>query len=165
MESRGDDKLRSLLRKVQLQTPPPTFTGEVLREIKAMADDKVYANASLKTVLQKNVSAVPSHEFTYKVLNRVREQPSAPYPPIISKKTWALIVVFMFICLIVALSKGSSGSTGTEQHYYILVGAYLSNLTLRFVEPLFYSGVIILSAGLLLSLDYLIGKKVRSRVD
>jgi hypothetical protein len=165
MESRGDDKLRSLLRRFQLQTPPPTFTGEVLKEIEAMADDKVYANASLKAVLQKNVSAQPSHEFTYKVLNKVREQPTASYQPIISKKAWALIVVFIFICLIVALSKGSAGSSGTGQHYYILVGAYLSNLTLRLIEPLFYSGVIILSAGLLLSLDYFIAKKVRSRAD
>jgi hypothetical protein len=165
MESRGDDKLRSLLRRFQLQTPPPTFTGEVLREIEAMADDKVYANASVKAVLQKNVSAVPSNEFTYKVLNKIREQPTALYQPIISKKTWALILVFVVICLIVALGKESVGSTGTEQHYYILVGAYLSNLTLRFIEPLFYSGVIILSAGLLLSLDYFITKKVRSRAE
>lgn len=165
MENRGDDKLRSLLRRFQLQTPPPTFTGEVLKEIEVTADDKVYANSSLKAVLRKNVSVVPSNEFTYKVLNKIREQPAALYQPIISKKAWAIIGVFIVICLIVALNKGSAGSTGTEQHYYILVGAYLSNLTLRFIEPLSYSGVIILSAGLLLSLDYFIGKKLRSRPD
>ena len=165
MESKGDDKLRSLLRRFQLQTPPPTFTVEVLRDIEAMDDNKAYANASLKAVLQKNVSVVPSNEFTYKVLNKIREQPTALYQPVISKKTWAFIVVFIVICLIVALGKESAGGAGTEQHYYILVGTYLSNLTLRFIEPLFYSGVIILSAGLLLSLDYFIGKKVRSRAD
>ena len=165
MESRGDDKLRSLLRRFQLQMPPPTFTGEVLKEIEVMADDKVNANASLKAVLQKNVPALPSNEFTYKVLNKIREQPMSLYQPIISKKTWALILVFVVICLIVALGKESAGGTGTEQNYYILVGAYLSDLTLRFIEPLFYSGVIILSAGLLLSLDYFIAKKVRSRAD
>ena len=165
MDSKGDDKLRSLLRRFQLQTPPPTFTGEVIREIETMAKGKVYANASLKAVLQKNVSVVPSNEFTYKVLNKVRQQPTALYQPIIGKKTWALIVVFIVVCLIVALGKESAVGTGTEQPYYILVGAYLSNLTLRFVEPLFYSGVIILSAGLLLSLDYFIGKKLRSKAD
>jgi hypothetical protein len=163
MESRGDDKLRSLLKRVQLQTPPPLFTGEVLREIEAMADDKVYTNAGIKAVLQENVSAAPSNEFTYKVLNKIREQRTASYPPIISKKTWAIIVVFIVICLVVG--KEGAGGAGTEQHYYILVGAYLRNLTLRFIEPLSYSGVIILSAGLLLSLDYFIGKKLRSRAD
>lgn len=165
MKNRGDDKLRSLLKRFELRTPPQTFTGEVLREIEAMADDEVYANSSLKSVLQKNVSPVPSNEFTYRVLNKIREHPTASYQPIISKKTWALIVAFLVICVIVALGKENAGGTGTGQHYYILVGAYLSNLTLRFVEPLFYSGVIVLSAGLLLSLDYLIGKKLRSRAD
>ena len=163
MENRGDDRLRSVLRRFQLQMPPPTFTGEVVREIGAMADDKVLAEASLKAALQKNVTPVPSNEFTYKVLNKIRKQPTASYPPIISKETWALIVGFIVISLIVALGKESAGVTGTGQHYYILLGAYLSDLTLRFVEPLFYSGVIILSAGLLLSLDYFIGKKLRSR--
>jgi len=165
MENRGDDRLRFVLRRFQPQTPPPTFTGEVLREIEAMDDDYVFADASLKTALQKNVTPVPSNEFTYKVLNKIREQPTASYPPIIGKKTWAFIVGFIVISLIVAFGKESDGVTGTEQHYFILVGAYLSDLTLRFVEPLFYSGVIILSAGLLLSLDYFIGKKLRSRAD
>jgi hypothetical protein len=165
MANRGDDRLRSVVRRFQLQTPPPTFTGEVLREIEAMDDDKVFADGNLKAALQKNMTSVPSNEFTYKVLNKIREQPTASYPPIISKKTWAIIMGFIVISLIIALGKESAGVTGTGQHYYILVGAYLSDLTLRFVEPLFYFGVIILSAGSLLSLDYFIGKKLRSRAD
>jgi hypothetical protein len=164
MENRGDNKLRSLLKKFEIQAPPPTFTEEVVREIKAMADEKVYASARLKTMLQKNVGRLPSTEFTYKVLNKVREQSHAHYPPIISKRTWGLIVAFMVICIIVALVKEPLGNT-TSVLRYLPVGEYLSRLTVHFVEPLFYSAVIVVSAGLLLVLDYFISKRLRSRIN
>ena len=162
MENRGDDKLRSLLKRFELQTPPPTFTGEVLREIEAMADDKVYSSSRLKVMLQKNVGHLPSNEFTYKVLNKVREQSHAPYPPIIPKKAWGLIAAFIVICIMVALVKEPLGDT-TSVLRYLPVGDYLSRLTVHLVEPLFYAAVIIVSAGLLLLLDHFINKRLRSR--
>ncbi|HEX6889769.1 MAG TPA: hypothetical protein VF141_03735 [Chryseolinea sp.] len=161
MENRGADKLRSLLKRFEIQAPP-TFRGEVMREIEAMADDEVYAGARLKAMLKKNAGHSPSTEFTYQVLNQVRGQSRAAYPPIIPKRTWALIVTFLVICVAVALVKDPLGGN-TSVLRYLSVGDYLGNLTLRFVEPLFYSAVIIVSAGLLLVLDHFINKRLRSR--
>ncbi|HMG91554.1 MAG TPA: hypothetical protein VK589_15965 [Chryseolinea sp.] len=162
MENGGHNKLRSLLKKFEIRTPPPTFTGEVVREIEAMADDKVYASARMKGMLQKNVAHSPSAGFTYKVLNHVREQSHAPYPPIIGKKTWGAIVAFIVVCVMVALMKEPLDANNSVLRY-LPVGEFLSSLTRQFAEPLLYSAVVILSAGLLLGLDYLIGKGRRSR--
>jgi len=161
MANRGDDKLRSLLKKFEMQTPPPSFTNEVVREIEAMADERVYASARLKIMLQKNVTQLPSNEFTYKVLNNVREQSRIPYPPIIGRKTWALIAVFLVACVMVALTMEPLDDTHSVLNFLPL-GKYVSNLTLHFVEPLFYSSVILVSVGSLLLLDHVISKR-RSR--
>jgi hypothetical protein len=161
MENKGADKLRSLLKRFEIQAPP-TFTEEVMGDIEAMAEEKVYVPARLKGILKKNVERSPSAGFTYQVLNQVRGQSRAPYPPIIPKRTWAMIVAFLVTCVTVALVKDPlEGNTSVLR--YLPVGEYLSNLTLRFVEPLFYLAVVIVSAGSLLVLDHFLSKRRRSR--
>lgn len=160
MGTRGDNILRSLLKSYEIKTPPPTFTDEVVREIEAMAGDQVYASASLKGALKKNVAQSPSTEFTYKVLNKIREQPHASYPPIIGKKVWAFIITFLIACVISAFTIEPPDDAGSLLNY-LPVGEFVGKLTLHFGEPLFYSAIIIVSATLLLALDYVI--KGRSR--
>ena len=161
------DRLRSLLRKVELQSPPDDFTEEVIREIDAMARDKVYTNQKLKAVLSKNLTAAPSTGFTYSVLNQVRHQGQSQdhYPPIISKKAWASIIAFVMVCLIVSL--GVNGEDGQVTELFLTpLGNYLSTLTANLLEPLFYLGMITLSIGLLLLIDYFFRNVLRSgRVD
>ena len=162
MGTRGDNKLKSLLKSYEIHTPPPTFTNEVVREIEAMAEDKVYASAEMKSMLQRNVVSTPSTEFTYKILNKVREQPSTSYPPIISKKAWALIFAFLVVCVTFAFIGEPLGNTTSVLHH-LPVGEFLSKLTLSFGEPLFYSVIVIVSSALLLALEYFISKRWRSR--
>jgi hypothetical protein len=162
METRGNNKLKSLLKSYEIKTPPPAFTDEVVREIEAMSDDKVYASGILKGMLQKNVVHSPSTEFTYKVLNKAREQSTASYPPIIGKRAWALIAAFVVVCVIVAFIKAPSVEANSLLPDLSL-GEFLSKVTLTFVEPLFYSAVILASATLLLAMDYFITKWRRTR--
>ena len=149
------DRLRSLLRKFELQSPPDDFTEEVMRDIDAMAGDKVYTNQKLKAVLSKNLTATPSTGFTYSVLNRVRHQGHSQdhYPPIISKKAWASIVAFVTVCIITSLGVNGEGGQVTEL-FLTPIGNYLSTFTANLLEPLFYLGMIVLSVGLLLLIDY-----------
>ncbi len=157
------DRLRSLLRKFKLQSPPDDFTEEVIREIDAMAGDKVYTNQKLKAVLSRNLTTSPSTGFTYGVLNKVRNQGQSQdhYPPIISKKAWASIIAFVTVCLIVSLSVNGEGGQVTEL-FLTPLGNYLSALTSKLLEPLFFLGVITLSVALLLLIDYFFRKIQRS---
>ena len=158
--------MRLLLRRFELKTPPQEFTDEVMKEIKAMADDKAYSGSRLKTILKRNVSVEAPSNFTYKVLNSIREQPHNLYPPIISKRVWGLIMVFVVVCLIVAVVNERAGETSTDPYFYISVAEYLRNFTLRFIEPLYYLGVIGVSAVLLLVIDYFLRRKLRAgRLD
>ena len=158
-----EDRLRSLLLKFELQSPPDDFTEEVIREIDAMASDKVFTNQKLKAVLSKNLTTAPSTAFTYSVLNRVRHQGQSQdhYPPIISKKAWASIITFVMVCLMVSLNVNGDGGQVTEL-FLSPLGNYLSTLTANFLEPLFYLGMIVLSVGLLLLIDYFFRNILRS---
>ena len=160
MGNRGN-RLRSLLRKFELQSPPDDFTEEVIGEIDTMAGDKVYTNNRLKAILSKNLTAVPSAGFTYSVLNQVRHQGHANYPPIIGKKVWASIITFVVVCVIVSLSVKEEGGQ-VSQLFIIPLGDYVSTLTTNLMEPLFYLGLIVLSVSLLLLIDHFFRRILRS---
>lgn len=155
------NRLRSLLRKFELQSPSDDFTEEVIKEINAMAGDTVYTNKRLKATLSKNVTAMPSTGFTYSVLNQVSHQSHANFPPVISKKVWASVIAFVVFCLIVSLSVKEEGRQVSEL-FLIPLGNYVTTLTSNLREPLFYLGVIVLSVSLLLLIDYFFKKIMRS---
>lgn len=163
MGSRQDEKLRSLLRQAGLPKPPEPFTGEVMQEIEAMAGDGVYVNAALKSVLQRNEPTPPSAQFTHKVLHGVRNQARLPaYPPVISKTAWGLIGLFVFAYALIAVVIGQAGDQGFNQPNSIFPVSYIRTLIADFGKPLSYLGLIALATGLLLVLDYLFNKRVRS---
>lgn len=161
MADKRNDKLKLLLRRFQLQTPPDGFTEEVMKEIEFIADDKVYADSRLVELLQKNVSAEPSAGFTFKVINKVAQQSQGSYPPIISKKVWIAIVVFVSLCLMVSVINEPAGSSPTDGYFSIPLADYLGNLTAKFIDQLFYLVVILCSVTLLLTLDHYFRRKLR----
>ena len=162
MKNRGD-KFRALLKKYDFQSLPDDFTEEVIQEINANAD-YVSADSRLKSVLGKNLAAEPSTGFTYSVLNKVKDDGPVKYPPIINNKAWALITVFIVVCII--LSGDMNDSRGPMNELLLLpLGNYLSTFTAKLLEPLFYVGVIVLSGGLLLLIDYLLKKVLRSNTS
>ena len=161
MAKRQNDKLRLLLRRFEMQKPPANFTHEVMKEIESMADDKVYADTRLVELLQKGANAEPSAGFTFKVINKVREQPMGSPPPIISKKVWISIAAFVVFCLIVSISNEPAGNPATNQYFLPPLAAYLGNLAGKFIEQQFYLVVIFFSVLPLLAIDYYFRKKLR----
>ena len=161
MANKQNDKLRLLLRRFEMQKPPPEFTGEVMKEIESMADDKVYADTRLVELLQKGKSAEPSPTFTYKVLNKVREQPRNSYPPIISKRVWISIVAFVVFCLIVSITNEPARNLATDHFFLPPLADYLGNLVGKFIEQQFILAVIFFSITPLLAIDYYFRKKLR----
>jgi len=160
MENRSD-KLRALLKKYEMQRTADNFTEEVMKEIIANVDDKVYTTSRLKAALSRNLTDEPSTGFTYTVLNKIKNQRNANYPPIISRKAWALIIAFLVICLILSVDVNGNSGQVTEL-FLIPLGNYISTFTSNLLEPLFYVGIITLSAGLLLLIDYWFKKILRS---
>ena len=163
MANKVDNKLRSLLRKYEFPTLPEDFTVEVIKEVEGITEEKVFASPKLKAALQKNVLAEPSNEFTYKVLNRVREPQPLDYPPVIGKKVWISIGIFAALCIIVAFFYESGTEPVNGFYFYIPIADYLNKLTTGLIETLFYVGVIVLSSGLLLLFDHFFQRKLRSK--
>ena len=162
MAHRRDETLKSLLKKAGLPKPTAEFTGEVMREIEAMAGDEVYTSPTLKAALQRNAPVMPAADFTYKVLNRSRHQLPAPlYPPIIGKKIWAAVGVFVLAYVIAAIAMGGGSGAHTDLPYATSIATYIRSLTINFRESLSYLGLIIFTACLLLSLDYFFKKRSR----
>ena len=161
MASKAENNLRSLLSKTELLAPPQHFAEEVMREIEAIAEDNVYADAKLMTMLREQGLRAPAKDFTYKVLKQLRQQPSHRIDqPIISKAAWAIIALFVVIYLIIALVTGVDSGTTTKQHDFISIGKYLSDVFSRFRETFLFLVVIACSTIVLLSADYFFKRKI-----
>jgi hypothetical protein len=165
MAHRRDETLRSLLKKTELPQTPAQFTSEVMREIEAMAHDEVYTDSTLKSALQRNSPVMPAADFTYKVLNRTRHPLPAPvYPPVIGKKIWIAVGLFVLTYIIAAIAMGRGTSGHTDLPYTIPITSYVRNFTVTFSEPLSYLGLILFTACLLLGLDYFFKKRSRGMI-
>ena len=162
MGSRAEHKLKLLLKKVELQTPPENFTAAVMKEVEATAEDKVLSSPALVALLRKQDLPAPSEDFTDHVMNHVREVPSGIGQPLISKGAWVFIVLFVFINLIIAIAGGEEPGTSTRQFDLTSIGKYLTEVFLHFRETLFYLGIIVLASAVLLTMDYFFKRKLLS---
>ncbi len=151
------NKLKALLGKTQLPAPPSHFTEGVMKAIDASADESVFAEARLKAVLQRTPASIPPAHFTHKVLQQIKPQAvSQQYKPLISVRAWTMVSLFLLSCLIMALPDNTGYVDSTS--YFGLIGRYLVQVFVRFVEPVVYTGSIVFSACLLLTLDYFLSK-------
>jgi hypothetical protein len=161
-----DEKLKSLLRKIEVSKPTDSFTDEVAKEIEAIVQNKSLANDNLKYLLQKHALTTPPSDFTYKIINQARNHATLPvYKPVISNRAWFIIALIIIVFSVEAIvSKPAAEVSGTSL-YFISLGRYLSSLSLRIFEPLFFLGIIVISASLLLTLDYAFYRKYNSRAN
>jgi hypothetical protein len=56
MGSRAEHKLKLLLKKVELQTPPENFTAAVMKEVEATAEDRLFSTPGLVALLRSTRS-------------------------------------------------------------------------------------------------------------
>jgi hypothetical protein len=162
MASKRDKALRSVLKQAGLPKPPAQFTPEVMREIEAMAGKEVYTNPILKRALQRHGHVTPAANFTYKVLNKTRHRlPDPTYPPVIGKKIWVAMGVFVFFYVVAAIVIGLGDRVPTGLPYTPPLASVIRLLPANFRESLSYLGLITFTACLLLTLDYHFVKKRR----
>ena len=161
---RKDEKLKSLLRKMEVNEPPDPFTDEVMKEVEAIVSNRMLINDNLKNLLKEHVLTTPPADFTYKILNRTRNHSTVrAYKPVISSRTWCIIALIIFVFSFESIvSKPASEVSGIAV-YLISLGGYLNSLSIRFFEPLFFLGIIVISASLLLALDFAFYRKHNSR--
>jgi hypothetical protein len=152
MASKRDKALRSVLKQAGLPKPPAQFTPEVMREIEAI----------LKRALQRHGHVTPAANFTYKVLNKTRHRlPDPTYPPVIGKKIWVAMGVFVFFYVVAAIVIGLGDRVPTGLPYTPPLASVIRLLPANFRESLSYLGLITFTACLLLTLDYHFVKKRR----
>jgi hypothetical protein len=162
---RKDEKLRSLLRKTEVSEPRDSFTDDVAKEIEAIVQNKALVNEDLKHLLQKQGLTTTPSDFTYKIVNRVRKHSLPVYKPVISNRAWFIIALIVFVFSVEAIVSKPVTEVSGISLYFISFGRYLNSLSLRFFEPLFFLGIIVLSASLLLTLDFAFYRKYNSKAN
>src|SRR5688500_14615125 len=149
------EKLKYLMRKIDISEPTVSYTEEVVKEIEAITKNNVVANDNLKYLLQEHALTTPPTNFTYKILNQARSHSTEPvHKPVISNRTWLIITLIIFALSVEAIVSKPVAGAGDISLYFISFGRYLNTLSLQFFEPLFFLGIIIISASLLLTLDF-----------
>jgi hypothetical protein len=163
---RKDEKLKSLLRKMEVSEPTDSFTDEVAKEIEAIVQNKVLANDNLKYLLQEHALTTPPSDFTYKIVDRARNHSTLPaYKSVISNRAWLIIASMIFVFSVEALVSKPVTEVSGISLYFISFGRYLNTLSLQFFEPLFFLGIIVISASLLLTLDFAFYRKYNSKAN
>jgi hypothetical protein len=157
-KNQDKDHLRTLLRQVELPSPPADFTREVMSET-ALRDDRAESENYLGRMLKQVPLAEPPHDFTQKVHKAIRGQSTLRPKPVIGTGVWIGIVVFLTACVVLPILLPSTSSNTKTPVYFWLAGAVV-NFTSAFREPLLYVEVIVLSSALLLSLEKFLRKSL-----
>ena len=153
-----DKQIEKLIREsFKMEQPSDDFTDRIMGKIEA-ADMK--EEKALKSLLDKNTLESPSLNFTARVMAEV-EKASVEMvnPPIINKKAWTFILMFITSIFVYVLLTGEKSNTSAEliDGPMKKVGHLLSNsltfdLPAILVSPLF--GLSIFALSSLLFLDY-----------
>src|SRR5689334_7204639 len=116
-KNQDTDRLRALLRQVELPSPPADFTREVMSET-ALRDDKVESESYLGRMLQQVPLAEPPYDFTYKVQRAIREQQTLHPKSIIGRGAWMGIVAFLTACMVLPILLPSTPSNTKAPIYF-----------------------------------------------
>lgn len=162
MASKENDKLRILLKNVELPSPSHHFTEEVMGEIQELTRKDVWVDARIKMLLRNHTLPIPPEHFTSKVMAEVRSPESLPLgqKPVISQKTWAVIGLFTLFLLLAALGGGQQLPLHDEPLHFISLGSYLNEGLIKHLEIIFYGTIVIFTCTLLLTLEHWLQKKI-----
>ena len=154
-EDKNIDKL--IRESLKMEQPSDDFTSKIMNQIEA-ADTK--QEKALGSLLKKNLMESPSLNFTARVMAEV-EKASVKIAdkPIISKKVWTFIGIFVgsiFVYSLLAGEKSTSTSTALDETMkkfdQILTNSFSFDLPEILISPLF--GLSIFALSSLLFLDY-----------
>jgi hypothetical protein len=162
MASKENDKLKLLLKKLQLPSPSHQFTKEVMREIEELTRKDVFVDSRIKMLLKDHALAIPPEHFTAKVMAKVRdlETSSVAHKPVISHQAWAVIGSFMLFFLLAALAVNQQTPLHEDRLHFISVGSYLNAGLTKHMEIIFYGTIVIFTATLLLTLEHWLQRKI-----
>lgn len=160
MKDKEIDRLRMLLRKVELNAPPNLFTDEVLREITCLEEERVPVDDRLRNVLRRGSLPEPPGNFAYQVQRGVTRPKHQATKPIIARGVWITVGVFLTTCVALALGYPSQDAGSGSFLYFAWLADVLIGWTSTFREPLLYFEAIVLSAGSLLGLEKIVRKGV-----
>ena len=153
-----DKKTDKLIREsLKMEQPSIDFTNKIMNQIE-VADAK--QEKALGSLLKKNALESPSLNFTERVMAEV-EKASVKVAdvPIISKKAWVFISIFVGSILVFTLMTGEKDTSSSnaldgvmEKFDQILTNSFTFDLPAILTSPLFGLSMFALSS--LLFLDY-----------
>ena len=154
-EDKNIDKL--IRESLKMEQPSDDFTSKIMNQIEAADTKQERAMASL---LKKSTLESPSLNFTARVMAEVNKASvKIADEPIISKKVWTFISIFIgsiFIYALLAGEKNTSSSTVIDDTMkkfdQILANSLSFDLPEILTSPLF--GLSIFALSSLLFLDY-----------
>ncbi len=154
-EEKNIDKL--IRESLKTEQPSNDFTSKIMNQIKVADTNQEKAMASL---LKKNTLESPSLNFTARVMAEVEKASiKIADEPIISKKVWTFISIFIgsiFIYALLTGEKNTSSSTAFNEIIkkwdQLLTSSLSFDLPEIIISPLF--GLSIFALSSLLFLDY-----------
>ncbi|MEL4455685.1 hypothetical protein [Lutimonas vermicola] len=155
-----DKKIDKLIREsLKIEQPSADFTDKIMNQIE-MADAK--QEEALGSLLKKNALESPSLNFTARVMAEVEKvSVKVADKPIISKKAWAFIMMFVasiFVYVLLTGEKNAAASQaidGTMKKVdNLLSNSMTFDLPAILTSPLF--GLSFFALSSLLFLDYFI---------
>ncbi|MCP4882538.1 MAG: hypothetical protein GY908_02005 [Flavobacteriales bacterium] len=154
-EEKNIDKL--IRESLKTEQPSNDFTSKIMNQIKVADTNQEKAMASL---LKKNTLESPSLNFTARVMAEVEKASiKIADEPIISKKVWTFISIFIgsiFIYVLLTGEKNTSSSTAFNEIIkkwdQLLTSSLSFDLPEIIISPLF--GLSIFALSSLLFLDY-----------
>ena len=154
MKKSEDDSLKKLLQKVELDTPSPNFTQNLMQQLEAEASQASAFEPTLMALLQTHALQSPSENFTQKVLAQTAP-PKTVYAPIFSNKVWYGIAASVALVLGVAILSSLKNTPSITQITDIQSSYRLPNITLLLssVPSVYVMGSIAIAT--LLLADYL----------
>jgi hypothetical protein len=153
-----DKKIDKLIREsLKMEQPSIDFTNKIMNQIE-VADAK--QEKALGSLLKKNALESPSLNFTERVMAEVEKASlKVADAPIISKKAWFFISIFVGSILVFTLMTGEKDTSSSnaldgvmEKFDQILTNSFTFDLPAILTSPLFGLSMFALSS--LLFLDY-----------
>ena len=154
-EDKNIDKL--IRESLKMEQPSDDFTSKIMNQIE-VADTK--QERALASLLKKNTLDSPSLNFTERVMAEVKKTSiKIADEPIISKKVWTFIGIFVgaiFVYSLLLGDKSTSSSTAIDETMkkfdQMLTNSLSFDLPEILISPLF--GLSIFALSSLLFLDY-----------
>ncbi len=103
MSDKEKHTTKKLLQSINLDSPSSNFTDKVMAKVNIVPDDIILKDVILTSLLKKNGLEVPSSDFSNKIMTKVSTNSITDYKPIISKKSWSVIFLFLVSFIIYIL--------------------------------------------------------------